>query len=161
MAKPSWTRRATAAVLSRTALALLCAPLGAFAGGLLGAFAVVATTGPLGTPWQFLAFTVGIWIVLLPLAPVAAFPVAAVGVPLHLLLAASGQRHWPSYGLAGVAAGTLFPVVRATLRGIEQTPLAWLLDCVSCGAAGLGAALAFWAVLRPDQQAAVRKANSP
>ena len=159
MADADWMRRATGGSPRRFALALLAVLLGAWAASALTIGTIASATiksGPPEVPWLVvLSYSI-------LLLPRAALPILAIGAGVHLVLVAFRARRWAAYAAAGTIAGLVF--------GIPWFPCPYGLHGMACvqgglrnwisfaAMPGLGGALAFWAVLRPDRWRAERSA---
>lgn len=147
---PVW--RVTAGSLAHFLLALLVMPFGVLAGVVVAS----ALAGALGSPieaGQDVALTLKIWFFVLLAAPIYLMPLTALlGLPAHLLLLVLGLRQWLAYGTLGAVVGAIFATVLAPLFGLPMPSSDPATLAFEGGAGGLGGALAFWAVLRPDQE---------
>ncbi len=78
-------------------------------------------------------------------------PAWILGLPAHARPRALGWRRWPADALAGMPAGSAF-VFLTFSRGREAAAGSQAATAIAFGALpGLGAALGFWAALRPDR----------
>lgn len=77
-------------------------------------------------------------------------PALLLGLSAHAFLRVLGLRRWSAYAAVGVLAGLGFVLALSGSGGggpMHDLPIALLLG----GVPGFGAALAFWATLRPDR----------
>ena len=159
MIRPDLMRRVTAGDAGRLLLALLWMPFGAL-GGIVVASAAEGAFGGAVEAREDIGTTLKIWFFVLLAAPMYLAPLTTlVGLPAHVLLVAMGLPRWPAYGTLGSVVGAAFaaalaPSIGLPLPSSDPASLAFI-----GGAAGLGGALAFWAVLRPDQGRAEHGAN--
>ena len=81
-----------------------------------------------------------------------------IGSVIHLLLSTLGIRGWAPYVMAGVATGLALGHPQfecpSELRGMACARWLWRDLFAFAAMPGLGAALAFWLVLRPDRAGA-------
>ena len=160
MSLPDWPERVVVRVLAdnpkRLLLAVLLAPTGAWGAGVAAMYGltVLDLGEPLRRPMSDALVAPLLTVMFLP---IAALPIMVIGSVLHLLLSMSGVRGWAPYVMAGSATGLALGFVFECPYGPQVVTCArrlspdLILDLfVFAAMPGLGAALAFWIVLRPD-----------
>ena len=132
------------------ATALACVPLGALASGSFALVTFFAFQGG-GDLEKLPIILMTLLLTFLPAVLFMAIPLAVIALPLHLLLILTKYRSSPVYGLAGVVVGFLFDIVTDFPTGPPKSLEERLLYLTAGGVTGLGGALAFWTVRRPDR----------
>ena len=160
-----WKQRVTSGRPSRLLLALLAAPLGGWMAGSIYEVPYTAVARLMkGMPAHILdaLFLPFLGLMFLPVAVVAS---VTLGLPFHALLATLRWKRWTHYAFAGLLAGSAlgyaFVAIGASDCGDSTRNLcledytwsAFLAAIVSGVVPGVGGALTFWAVLRPDRAA--------
>ena len=153
--QPLWMRRIAAGCPRRLLLALLLAPLGAWG---VGSFVLTLCISYLETQEQMSNIASVLWVPIYSviMLPVAAFPIIGVSLFAHCTLAVLGLRRGFFYVLTGTLIGLAFGAMQENCeRGLRQGSECsrWEFPDLFFLAAmpGFGAALAFWAKLRPDR----------
>ena len=154
MARPGRVRRFTAGGPKRFLLASSAGLLGAWMTSALALPALALATGLVSGRFDPLTVALS---PLLPIVwlPFPLLPAVLGGMAMHLSLAALGLRGARAYALAGAPAGFALAAMLYACFGAGGlarmgSPKALVLGVAVGAAPGLGGALAFWTVLRPD-----------
>ena len=126
-------------------LALIAVPIGAYTACQVALLCLFSPA--LGTDrFTEASNLLGMWALVIAISPVLAVPTSLLALPLCFVLDQLRQTHWVSYAAVGAVTG----LALILLWTGHVRPDNWKI-IVAFALTGMGGALAFWAVRRPDR----------